>query len=81
MEHWDLSMQLFDAKVQSPVRDWQAMTMANAGSGSGSRDELGQWARKSPEIHKILAPDMLIYSFAVSVFKMQTMETLGTIWD
>lgn len=29
LEHWDLSMELFNARVKSPVRDWQVTRTKN----------------------------------------------------
>lgn len=81
LEHWDLSMQLFDARVKSPVRDWQNIQKSNPGQLSGIRDEVYQWAHLSPEIHRAMSTDMLLYDYAVSVFKLQTKATLGTQWD
>ena len=80
LEHWELSMQLFDAKVRSPVKDWQNIQISNSGKKSELRDSVHKWAHMSPEIHSILATDMLLYDYAFSVFKMQTTETLGTVW-
>eukprot|EP00752_Nemacystus_decipiens_P003296 g3050.t1 len=80
LEHWDLSMQLFDARVRSPVRDWQNIKKSNPGRLSGLRDEVYQWAQLNPDIHRIMATDMLLYDYALSVFKLQTVTTLGTVW-
>lgn len=80
LEHWELSMQLFDAKVRSPVSDWQIIQISNSGKKSELRDAVHKWAHMSPEIHSILATDMLLYDYAFSVFKIQTAETLGTVW-
>ncbi|CAM9294983.1 unnamed protein product [Ectocarpus sp. 8 AP-2014] len=80
MEHWGLSMQLFNARVRSPVRDWNVSTHVNPGGGSGIRDEVLQWAHQSPAIHDALRTDMLLYSFALSIFKQQTTDALGTDW-
>lgn len=80
LEHWDLSMQLFDARVKSPVHNWQDIQKSNPGKLSGLRDEVYQWAHMSPEIHRVMATDMLLYDYAVSVFKLQTAASLGTIW-
>lgn len=80
LEHWDLSMQLFNAKVKSPVTDWQTIRLANAGQMSGPRDEVARWAHGSPDIHEALATDMLIYDYAVGLFKLQTKAALGTAW-
>ncbi|CAN0219045.1 unnamed protein product [Scytosiphon promiscuus] len=81
LEHWDLSMQLFDARIKSPVRDWQNIQKSNPGQLSGIRDEVYQWAHLSPEIHRAMSTDLLLYDYAVSVFKLQTTATLGTQWD
>ncbi|CAB1109951.1 unnamed protein product [Ectocarpus sp. CCAP 1310/34] len=80
MEHWGLSMQLFNARVRSPVRDWNVSTHVNPGGGSGIRDEVLQWAHQSPAIHDALRTDMLLYSFALSIFKQQATDALGTDW-
>ncbi|CAB1120652.1 unnamed protein product [Ectocarpus sp. CCAP 1310/34] len=80
MEHWDLSMQLFNARVRSPVREWNITQHSNAGLPSELRDEVLQWAHDSPVVHRLIATDMLLYSFALSIFKRQTTEALGTNW-
>ncbi|CAM9761772.1 unnamed protein product [Ectocarpus fasciculatus] len=80
LEYWDLSMQLFNARVRSPVREWNTTLHSNAGVPSGLRYEVLQWAHNSPGIHRLVGTDMLLYSFALSVFKRQTTETLGTHW-
>ncbi|CAB1096178.1 unnamed protein product [Ectocarpus sp. CCAP 1310/34] len=80
MEHWDLSMQLFNARVRSPVREWNSTLHSNAGLQSGVRHEVLQWAHNSPAVHRLVAADMLLYTFALSVFKHQTTEALGTNW-
>lgn len=81
MEYWALSMDLFDAKVTSTVKEWSKDFHSNANSDSNStRDELLEWATQSPRIRRLLAPDILIYDYAVSVFKIQTAETLGYVW-
>lgn len=81
MEHWDLSMQLFDARVRSPVRNWSMFKQANPGKMSGLREEVHRWARTSTAIHRAIAADMLLYSFALSVFQQQTTDALGTNWQ
>ncbi|CAN0296788.1 unnamed protein product [Ectocarpus sp. 6 AP-2014] len=80
LEHWDLSMQLFNARVRSPVREWNTTLHSNTGVVSGLRYEVLQWAHDSPAIHRLIGADMLLYSFALSVFKHQTTEALGTKW-
>lgn len=77
MEHWDLSMQLFDAKVKSPVRSWKANRHTNEGHMSSLRDQVHKWAHANPEIHTIVATDMLLYGYASSLFWIQANETLG----
>eukprot|EP00903_Cladosiphon_okamuranus_P012283 g11519.t1 len=81
LEHWDLTMQLFDARVRSPVKDWQKIQTSNPGQQSRLRDDIYQWAHMSPEIHRIMATDMLLYEYALSVFKLQTTTSLGTLWE
>ncbi|CAB1104435.1 unnamed protein product [Ectocarpus sp. CCAP 1310/34] len=80
MEHWDLSMQLFNARVRSPVREWNVFKQRNPGVMTGLRDEVLQWAHKSPAIHRVIGTDMLLYSFGLSIFKQQTTASLGTNW-
>lgn len=41
-EHWDLSMQLFDATVVSSVREWRSSGALNPGPASAERDEVGE---------------------------------------
>ena len=43
--------------------------------------QVHQWARMSPEIHAILATDLLLYEFAVILFKKQTADSLGIEWE
>ncbi|CAM9280646.1 unnamed protein product [Ectocarpus sp. 12 AP-2014] len=80
MEHWELSMELFNARVRSPVREWNRFKQKNPGAQSGFRDQVLQWAHGNPAIHRVLGADMLLYSFALSIFKQQTAEALGTNW-
>lgn len=80
MEYWDLSMELFQAKVKSPVRDWRQKNHVNEGLDSASRKEISQLAHMSPQIHRALATDLLLYDYALSLFKIQTNVTLGTVW-
>ncbi|CAM9509143.1 unnamed protein product [Hapterophycus canaliculatus] len=81
MDHWDLSMQLFNARVKSPVRDWNFFKQANPGKMSGLRDEVYQWAHTSSEIHRAIGSDMLLYSYSLAIFKQQTAAALGTDWQ
>ncbi|CAN0135821.1 unnamed protein product [Scytosiphon promiscuus] len=80
-EHWELSMQLFDARVKSPVEHWDADVSKNPGEQSMEREALKQWAHNSPEVHNLLSADMHIYSYAMSLFKEQTSSSLGTVWE
>lgn len=60
-EEWDLSMQLFDARVKSPVEQWDANIANNPGEQSPPREELTHWAHSSPEVHDLLSADIHIY--------------------
>eukprot|EP00903_Cladosiphon_okamuranus_P012839 g11997.t2 len=80
-EHWELSMQLFDATVTSSVRHWNNSMALNPGPTPPERQELLRWAYTNPEIHATLATDILLYQFCVSVFKQQTRDALGTEWE
>lgn len=80
-EYWDLSMQLFDAKVKSPVEKWDASITHNPGVRNEAREELLVWASSSPELHSLLSADLHIYQFAIAIFKSQTRATLGTVWE
>ena len=73
-------MKLYNAKVTSPVRDWDAGLMINPGKQSPAREELLNWAHASPELHNALAADILLYDYAVSLFRQQTRVALGTEW-
>lgn len=81
LEEWDTTMELFNAKVKSPVRDWRTEQVSNPGTGSDVRDRLLSWAMQSPEIHRAMATDMLLYDYALAVFKQQTSEVLGKVWE
>ncbi|CAM9148414.1 unnamed protein product [Hapterophycus canaliculatus] len=81
MEHWDLTMKLFNARVRSPVPDWNQFRLANPGKASGLRDEVLQWAHMSADIHQAIGADILLYTYAMSIFKQQTMHSLGTDWS
>lgn len=80
-EYWELSMQLFDAKVKSPVETWDASVSHNPGVSNDAREELLTWARSSPELHSLLSADVHIYNFSKAVFRSQTQAALGTVWD
>ena len=73
-------MRLFNAKVKSPVRHWDADMVANPGTRSEAREELLAWAHTNAELHNILAADMLLYHYGVALFRQQTTETLGVKW-
>eukprot|EP00904_Undaria_pinnatifida_P009827 jgi/Undpi1/5975/HiC_scaffold_2.g01249.m1 len=79
-EHFELSMELFDATVVSPVRQWDAGTQSNPGKQSDVRQRLLDWAHLNTELRRYLAPDLMIYDLAVAVFKQQTAAALGTEW-
>lgn len=81
LEEWDTTMELFNAKVKSSVRDWRTEQVSNPGKGSDVRDHLLSWAMQSPEIHRAMATDMLLYDYALAVFKQQTSEVLGKVWE
>lgn len=74
-------MQLFDARVKSPVEQWDANEANNPGEQSPARTELTQWAHNSPEVHNLLSADIHIYSFATAIFRRQTAMYLGVVWD
>lgn len=80
-EEWSLSMELFDARVKSPVERWDANLATNPGEQSPARAELTEWAHSSPEVHNLLSADIHIYGFAMQVFKRQTAVSLGVVWD
>ena len=73
-------MQLFNAKVKSPVEQWDASISHNLGVRNEAREELLVWANSSPALHGLLSADLHIYQFATAVFKNQTKATLGTVW-
>ena len=81
LEHWSLSMSLFDAKVQSPVRRWADMTLrVNKGVQSSRRQWVHQWALNSTEVRSIVQGDLVLYEHALSLFHSQTAEAIGTTW-
>eukprot|EP00904_Undaria_pinnatifida_P005211 jgi/Undpi1/181/HiC_scaffold_1.g00178.m1 len=80
-EEWDLSMDLFNATVKSSVRSWDATVFLNGGVVPGERAELLEWAYLSPEINVALAADMMLYDYAVILFRRQTSAVLGKKWD
>lgn len=80
-EEWELSMALFNATVQSPVRQWNPTPVHDAGSTSAFQQEVLEWACLSPEIHTVLSADMLLYDLSLAIFKNQTNSVLGTVWD
>ncbi|CAN0193851.1 unnamed protein product [Ascophyllum nodosum] len=80
VEHWKLSMELFDAVIVSPVREWNQLVAYNQGPQSLERQSLLKWALLDPEIHSVLSADLLLYNYGVFVFKHQTSQALGTTW-
>ena len=80
VEHWKLSMELFDAVIVSPVREWNQLVAYNQGPQSLERQTLLKWALLDPEIHSVLSADLLLYNYGVFVFKHQTTQALGTTW-
>lgn len=80
-EEWDLSMQLFNATVKSSVRSWDRSLALNPGLASPARHALLEWAYLSPEVNAALRADILLYEFALSIFKHQTSVALGVAWQ
>lgn len=74
-------MQLFDARVKSPVEKWDANLATNPGEQSPAREELTRWAHDSPEVHSLLSADIHIYRFSTAIFKKQTAMSLGVVWE
>lgn len=62
------------SNFKPPVRPYSA-SFAFCGG------QVHQWARTSPEIHAVMATDLILYDFAVAFFKQQTAESLGTHWE
>ena len=79
-EHFELSMELFDATLKTPVAHWTANKISNPGRQSPVREELLEWAHLNTELRRFLAPDLMLYDLAVSVFQQQTSAALGTKW-
>ena len=71
-------MRLFNANVKSPVRDWDANLVANQGARSAAREELLDWAYTNVELHHTLAADILLYDYALALFRVQTAAALPT---
>lgn len=69
-------MRLFDAKVKSPVRNWDSSLVANPGNKSSARAELLDWAYTNEELYTVLAADMLLYDYALALFRQQTKDAL-----
>lgn len=74
-------MELFEAKVTSPVRHWNSSLASNKAVLSDERQALLDWAHASPQLSTALAADIFLYEQAVAVFRQQTSETLNTKWD
>lgn len=80
-EHWTLSMQLFDKTLKSDVKKWVDAPHKNASKASQDvKTKLLEWAMSSPDIHYILAADLLFYDYGLALFRMQTAKALGTVW-
>lgn len=75
-----MSMELFNATVKSSVRNWDAALLLNGGIMPERRAELLEWAYLSPEINVALAADMMLYDYALSLFRHQTSVVLGKEW-
>lgn len=73
-------MELLDATIVSPVREWNRHELANQGPQSAGREELREWALASPEIQKVVACDLLLYDLSLSIFKRQAADALGIVW-
>ena len=69
-------MRLFDEKVKSPVRKWAGDMVSNVGYQSEERQELLAWARTNVDLHNTLAADLLLYDYALALFKNQTRAAL-----
>lgn len=69
-------MRLFDAKVKSPVRRWDPKYEANQGGESVARKELLEWAYTNEELHSLVAADVLLYDYALAIFRQQTKDAL-----
>lgn len=67
-------MRLFDANVKSPVRNWDPDYKANGGTKSAARQELLEWAYTNEELHSLIAADLLLYDYALAVFRQQTKD-------
>lgn len=74
-------MQLFNAKVKSPVRQWNASVTSNQATQSPERQALLDWAYESSELSTRLAADLMFYEYAVDMFRQQTSETLNVRWN
>lgn len=67
-------MRLFDAKVTSPVHSWDPAYEANRANNSAEREELLSWAYTNVELHSVISADMLLYDYAVAIFRQQTKD-------
>lgn len=76
-EQWELSMRLFDATVKSPVRRWNSPLAVNPGSRSPEREHLLEWAHTNADLHSLVSADLLLYEYALSLFRKQTRDALG----
>lgn len=73
-------MRLFNARVTTPLHDWDADVAINPGTRSVARKNLLAWAHSNPDLHNLLAADMLLYDYALALFRQQTAESLGVEW-
>lgn len=74
-------MELFDAKVKSPVRQWSTDYAKNQAIVSPERQALLDWVNETEEFKTILAADLLLYEHAVDIFRRQTSAALNTRWE
>lgn len=74
-------MQLFNANVKSPVKNWDADIVNNPGVRTEVREKVLSWAHGSTELNTLFSADLLLYDFSLSIFKEQTKKALGTVWD
>lgn len=74
-------MKLYDATVTSSVMEWDSAVLHNKGYQSKARQQLLEWARNSTQIIAALEADLHLYGKAVELFRNQTQDTLGTMWE
>jgi len=66
-EEWEVSMELFNATIKSPVRSWDAHLFLNQGFGQLGREALLQWAYLSPDLNAALASDIVLYDVSYAI--------------